>query len=137
MAVPNVTAGNSPVSGDYTGPAKKGKKNDEVSMQDFFTLLAAQMQNQNMMDPVKDTEFLSQMAQFSALTATQQLNTNFMNFMAVSYIGKNVKAELKDESGKPQPVEGIAQKVEFIDGGTFITVNGKTVSPEAITEVKA
>lgn len=114
---------------------KTAAANQSVSMQDFFTLLAAQLQNQNMLEPVGDTEFLSQMAQFSALSATQGLNSSFSNFMAVSYIGKNIKANLVDPNGTAKVIEGIAEKVEFLNGETYITVDGVRLTSDKIFQV--
>lgn len=67
---------------------------------DFLKLLTAQLQYQDPLEPATNTEFTSQMAQFSSLDAQQQSNsllqqllesqgTNQMN-QAVSYIGKQV-----------------------------------------------
>ena len=40
-----------------------------LGMQDFIKLLVAQLQNQDMLNPMDNTEFISQMATFSTLTA--------------------------------------------------------------------
>ena len=67
---------------------------------DFLKLLVAQLQYQDPLEPTSNTEFTSQMAQFSGLDAQQRSNTllekllaaqgtNQMN-QAVSYIGKQV-----------------------------------------------
>ena len=67
---------------------------------DFLKLLVAQLQFQDPLEPTTNTEFTSQMAQFSSLDAQQRSNTlleqllssqgtNQMN-QAVSYIGKQV-----------------------------------------------
>jgi flagellar basal-body rod modification protein FlgD len=119
----------------FSGTTKSSSKDLDVN--DFFNLLAAQLKNQTMLNPVDDTQLISQMAQFSALSSTQQLNSTFSSFLSVSYIGKNVKAELTDSSGNTQKIEGLAQKVEFISGQTYITVNGVRVTPESIVEVTA
>ncbi|MDF2566605.1 MAG: flagellar hook capping protein [Oscillospiraceae bacterium] len=135
MSVYNVAAA-SAANQTYSGfDTVTTKKNNDVSMQDFFSLLAAQLQNQNMMNPVGDTEFLSQMAQFSALSATQELNKSFSNFMAVSYVGKNVTATQNGDDGKPTTIEGIVKSVEFSDGETFVTINDTKVSLDQITKI--
>ncbi len=127
---------NRPVVQTDTSEIKRSaKKNDNLSIQDFFALLAAQLQNQDMMNPVSDTEFMGQMAQFSALNAMQELNSKFSNFMAVSYIGKQVTASFTDDNGKKQDIQGVATKVEFKDGETFIHVDGQKISASNITEV--
>ncbi len=126
----NITANQTYVNGTQ----KRGGYND-ISMQDFFTLLAAQLKNQNMLNPVEDTQFLSQMAQFSSLSATQELNESFSNFLSVSYIGKNVKASHIGPDGETELIEGTAQKVEFIGGETYITVNDVKVTFNEIIEI--
>lgn len=78
---------------------------------DFLKLLVAQLQFQDPLEPATNTEFTSQMAQFSSLDAQQQSNkllqqlldsqgTSKMN-QAVAYIGKQVvvagnKTTMKD-----------------------------------------
>lgn len=72
---------------------------DELQL-DFLELLVAQLQYQDPLEPTKNTEFTSQMAQFSSLDAQQKSNSllqelinsqggNQMN-QAVAYIGKQV-----------------------------------------------
>lgn len=129
-----VTAAGSAAQSISSGTSS-GKANLDVS--DFYNLLAAQLKNQSMLKPVDDTQLISQMAQFSALSSTQQLNSTFSNFMSVSYIGKNVVAQVTDKSGTNYKIEGVAQKVEFMNGETYITVNGIRVTPNEIVEVSA
>mgnify|MGYP000904972908 CR=1 FL=1 len=118
----------------YTGAVSKSNYQD-ITMQDFFTLLAAQLKNQNMLNPVEDTEFLSQMAQFSSLAAMQELSDSFSSLLSVSYIGKNIKAMHVGADGGTELIEGMAEKVEFTDSGTYVTVNGVRVSFDEITEI--
>jgi flagellar basal-body rod modification protein FlgD len=133
MSVSGITNVNQNSSYSAVQNSKVGS--DKLDMKDFFTLLAAQLSNQDMNEPVESTEFISQMAQFSALAATQEISSRFENFMAASYIGKNIKAMQIDSDGVSHIVEGVAQKVEFINGETFITVGTQRISPDKITEV--
>ena len=52
-------------------------KNGDLGKDAFLQLLVTQLQNQDPLDPVDDKEFISQMAQFSALEQMQNLNTSF------------------------------------------------------------
>ncbi len=78
------------------------KTKDNVSMgkQDFLTLLVAQLQNQDPLNPDDATEFTAQLAQFSSLEQLTNLNTSMDklvssntssdNLSTLSTIGKEV-----------------------------------------------
>src|SRR5712691_13440170 len=79
-----------------TGSSKLGK-------QDFLKLLMAQLQNQDPMKPMDDTQMIAQMAQFSALEASQQLNATMQTsnnmqtvLQAGALIGKYIQANQSD-----------------------------------------
>jgi flagellar basal-body rod modification protein FlgD len=69
----------------------------------FLSLLTAQLQNQNPLDPLDTNAFTQQLVQFSSveqqlktndfLSALVQANTNSVQTNAVNYIGKTVSAE--------------------------------------------
>jgi flagellar basal-body rod modification protein FlgD len=83
----------------------------------------AQLQNQDPLKPMDDTQMIAQMAQFSALEATQQLssviqqssNNQTIN-QAASLIGKYVQADQADGSSINGAVTGV----------TFTSTNGST-----------
>lgn len=122
-------------SAGSTTVTKSKKNNTDLSVTDFFTLLAAQLKNQNMLNPVNDTEFMAQMAQFSALSATQQLTATVTNLMAVSYIGKKVTVTETQSNGTTNTIQGTVEKVDFLNGETYITVNGERYDLSQITQV--
>jgi len=73
---------------------------------EFLTLLVAQLQNQDPMEPMDDTEYIAQLAQFSSLEQMQNMNDNLEenlnwnyllmqtinNTMSTSLLGKEIKA---------------------------------------------
>src|ERR1700724_3525029 len=88
-----------------TAAATTASKSSSLGKQDFLKLLMAQLQNQDPMKPMDDTAMIAQMAQFSALEATQQLNTTLQqsaNVQTVSnagaLIGKYIQSNLADGS---------------------------------------
>src|ERR1700716_3318115 len=84
-------------------PAVTTDKSKQLGKQDFLKLLMAQLQNQDPMKPMDDTQMIAQMAQFSALEATQQLNATIQNnnnvqtiAQAGALIGKYIHADQAD-----------------------------------------
>jgi flagellar hook assembly protein FlgD len=77
------------------------------------------------------------MAQFSTLSAMQELSAGFTDFLSVSYIGKNVTATQTASGGSTQTIKGTVEKVEYLSGETYLTVNGTRISPNEITEISA
>jgi len=76
-------------------------KNDEVGMDQFLTLLVAQMKYQDPLNPLDGTDFTAQLAQFTALEQQFQTNDQLEEILTavkgqesgyvLDYIGKTVK----------------------------------------------
>ncbi len=64
----------------------------DVSKDDFLKLLITQMQNQDPLNPMDDTTFLSQLAQFSSLEQMQNLNEAFSQSMGLTQTMSNSAA---------------------------------------------
>lgn len=106
-----------------------------LGMQDFLNLIIAQMTNQDPMSPMEDTEFISQMAQFSSLQAMTDLREVSMQGQAANLIGKNVIVADYDSKGQLVKDEGIVQKVVLYNGSVGIYVNNKEYSFSNIMEI--
>ena len=52
-------------------------KNDELGQEDFLKLLVAQLKNQDPSNPVENSEFLGQIAQFSMVSGIDDLGVSF------------------------------------------------------------
>ena len=53
---------------------KSRTSNEALGQQDFLKLLTAQLQNQDPLNPMQNTEFLGQMAQFSTVSGIDRMN---------------------------------------------------------------
>ena len=84
--------------------AKTGEKSVDDLQTDFLSMLTTQLQNQDPLSPMENQDFTNQMAQFTSLEQQQSSislleqilesqTTSQMND-AVSYIGRNVIAEV-------------------------------------------
>jgi flagellar basal-body rod modification protein FlgD len=105
---------------------------------DFLKLLTTELQNQDPMNPMDDTQSVAQLAQFSALSATQELNTSFQNFQsnfgvmqAAGLIGKNVTVVSTDATGNSANITGTVSSIAVQNGTPYFTMtgsNGKTLT---------
>jgi flagellar basal-body rod modification protein FlgD len=59
---------------EQANKSKNTRNTGELGKNDFLQLLITQVQHQDPLDPQSDTDFIAQMAQFSALEQMQNLN---------------------------------------------------------------
>ncbi len=62
---------------DENNKTDKLKLNQEMGRDQFLNVLLTQLANQNPLDPLKDKDFIAQMAQFSSVESMQALNESF------------------------------------------------------------
>ncbi len=109
-----------------------------MQMEDFLQLLTSQISNQDPLEPMKDTEFISQMANIASLEQMQQFTKGFESFaasqkdmVAQAYLGRIVSIT---EEGRE--VSGLVESVEKSeDGAISVLVSGKNYDPQNITRV--
>ena len=110
-----------------------------MQMEDFLQLLTSQISNQDPLEPMKDTEFISQMANIASLEQMQQFTKGFESFassqkdmVAQAYLGRIVT--ISDQGNE---VEGLVDSVEkSSDGSITIEVSGNSYDPKDITRVR-
>ena len=71
----------------YTAEAADPRKRNELGKHDFLRLLTTQLKYQDPMDPVKDHDFIAQLAQFSALEQTENLSESWKDLLKVKRNG--------------------------------------------------
>ena len=104
---------NSLYTKDTTQSAPK-EKSGALDQDAFLKLLIAQLKNQDPLNPMKDTEFIAQLASFSSLEQTSKMNRTMEQVMGISLIGMKVK----DSTG----VEGTVKDMSIESGKTYLTV---------------
>ncbi|MDD9303606.1 MAG: flagellar hook capping protein [Desulfobacter sp.] len=104
------------VSGYKSTETKKDEKSDALGRDAFLTMLVAQLQNQDPLNPMEGSEFSAQLAQFSQLEQLMTLNesmeslaTSFSNDSEkdlMGYMGKQVTGEVDSMQVKEGQVSG-------------------------------
>jgi len=106
------------VTGNESGTSLGQAVNQKIlGKDDFFKLLITELKYQDPLEPMKDREFIAQMASFSSLEQMQNMNKNFESFT-------NSLTALTDKlmsgSYMQQAISLIGKEVEFAgDDGTL------------------
>ncbi len=123
MIDPNmaVATGNAPIAGE--GNQIERDDMDDLDKDAFFKLLTTQLSYQDPLDPMDNTEFVSQMAQFSSLEQMENMNSTMEQFLktqslaeTAGLIGKTVET-VDSETG--QQFLGEVNRVERDENGNI------------------
>lgn len=112
----------------------------DLDKEDFLTMLAAQLSNQDPTAPVDSKDLVLQLSQFSTLEATTNLNNNMSTFIdnttvatLSSLIGKQITYYDSDLGAS---VIGNVDSVKFSsDGSMKLSVDGVDVDPSYVTTI--
>ena len=104
-----------------------GGAGGELGKDEFLTLLVTQMQNQDPLNPMDNTEMIAQLAQFSSLEQMQNLNESFTNYrqdnsIALSYMLTGATVQLELQNGAV--VEGTVEKVFWENDEMSVQIGG-------------
>jgi flagellar basal-body rod modification protein FlgD len=110
----------------------KGTDNGALGKDQFLKLFVAQLQHQDPMNPMSDTDMMGQMASFSTLEQITNLAASNDRAATIGLIGRTVTYKGEDN----EIHTGTVEKVSTVDGKTTLTVDGVVdVDPATITQV--
>ena len=134
---------NAPTGVDHkaaaTTPTDAASKT-QVDYQSFLKLLVAQMKNQDPTNPMDSTQYMAQLASFSQVEQSVQMNTKLDQMLqssalaqADALIGRTITSADGETTGKVAEVRLISNGVvAVLEDGKEITVGpGVTISPGA------
>lgn len=98
-----------------------GKETDKNM---FVKLLAAQLSNQDPSNPTDSTQYVSQMAQFSALEQMTNLNGTMAYMGATNMIGKVAITKYVDNNNNP--IKGVVTNVTKVGDDIKVYLDGYT-----------
>jgi len=110
-----------------------------LGSQEYLNLMVSQLQYQDPLEPMENTAFIAEMAQFSALEQMNNLNSNFsamFNLLqtteASAIIGRTVTA-INQETG--EQVQGVVSSVVFDQGIPMLVVGDEMVDLDNIVQI--
>ena len=120
------------------GTVSATTNNASVDQNQFLTLLVNELQNQDPTQPTDQSQTLAQLAQFSQLQETQNLNktlTSNQQFSNVAQsatlIGKTVSTATATDAG----VSGVVSSVSLSDGKTYLQIGKQSVDASTVTSI--
>lgn len=104
-----------------------------LSMDDLLKILMTELTYQDPLKPVENKDFLTQMAQFSSLDTTRQLNDNIEKMLSLQSLNQTVGllGKTVDATKDGVIVSGQVTALQLVAGEPQITI--KTSGGEVIT----
>jgi flagellar basal-body rod modification protein FlgD len=111
-----------------------------IAQDQYIKLLVAQLQNQNPLDPVSNTELLGQVTQFSTLQGINQLNASFSELLTLqqltqgsSLLGRQVTYQVPNSDTL---ASGIVSALAVDNGSIVLRVGQANVSLAQVRAVQ-
>jgi flagellar basal-body rod modification protein FlgD len=110
---------------------------------DYMKLLTTQLQNQNPLEPMDNSQMTAQLTQFSQLSQLETMNTRFADVLktveqnhAASLLGKQVSFIGKTSLGTTDLVSGTVDQVVNNNGEVLLGVGDYSLTLNDIISVK-
>jgi len=137
------------ISSNDLAPSQLGESpygQQELDKDAFLSLFVAQLENQDPLSPVKNEQFVEQLATFSSLEQLEEMNDNLITSIALNQ-SNALLAQLTGSSdliGKQvtyvDPTlgtdhSGTVERVKLVDGLAVLSIDGKDVPLATVTEI--
>lgn len=125
------------------GTASTGKKynavfgdnESDLSVNDFFNMMIQQLTNQDFMNPVDDTQYLAQMAQFATMQEMMDLCQFSKQNYVMGMLGRNVTLSKNEIGGDKTSITGKVEKITIENNEYKIYVDGKPYDYNKVTMI--
>ena len=119
-----------------TVTSKNNAGGSDLGKDAFLQLLVTQLQYQDPLNPMDNTQFVSQMAQFTSLEQMQNLNSTMTNSQAYGMIGRTIYAQVYNETtNQYEDVTGSVDSVTIKLNKAYLNVGDKEVPYDDVKEV--
>ncbi|MFI3230822.1 MAG: flagellar hook capping FlgD N-terminal domain-containing protein [bacterium] len=121
-----------------SNPSNTREVSSELGKDDFLMLLVTQLQYQDPLNPMDNTDFIAQMAQFTSLEQMQNLNQTMTNAQAYGIIGDLAYIQsYNSATGQYEITGGIVEAVEIYNGEAYVVIDDQIYNYEDIYRVES
>jgi len=113
----------------------KEKNESGITSDTFLQLLVAEMQNQDPLEPTSNTEWVSQYATFSQVSAVNQIGDQVQSMEAKNLVGEYVILKVTNDKGNTDYVSGQVDYVTYEENKAYLSVNGSLYSIDDLDTV--
>ena len=105
--------------------SSKEKVNNNLDKEDFLNLLVAQMKYQDPLEPQSNTEYVSQLATFTQVEATENMSHTAESLEANGLVGKTViMRPTNSVTGETSDVVGVVDYMMKEGSNIYLAING-------------
>jgi flagellar basal-body rod modification protein FlgD len=138
-ALPTANIGSSQIqSGPTRNEALRG-----LDLDQFLKLMITELQNQDPLNPMENSEILQQITQIREIEATGRLSETLEAVLlgqtlnsAAGMLGKRVRA-LAGQGGEGVEVDGVVDRVSVADGKPLLHIGDKSFALDRVREIVA
>ncbi len=140
MAISTVSSNSGAPVNSATGAASGNSLSNPAQLNEsqFLQLLTAQLQNQDPTNPISNTDFTSQLAQFSSLAGIQQLNQNFQQLLQIQQLSQGADLVGKVVTFGPtaaNAAQGTVGAASVQNGQLTFQIDGQNVPSDQVYSV--
>lgn len=113
----------------------RGAPKKTLGQEDFLELLSVQMSQQDPLEPMKDTDYIAQMANFTSLEQMNSLTQQFTQMTATGYLGKDVELKWQDDLGLTHRASGRVSGMAIDGDQVDVVIDGKRYNASHVVAV--
>ncbi len=129
----NIPTGSTTKTNSGQNSTSTGKST--LDMEDFFKLFAAQLQNQDMTNPMDTSEFMNQLIMMSTIQSITDITNVSLISYAASLVGKDVTIGQTGSDGTISEIYGTVTATGMYSGEQVVFVDGKSYKLSSIMAV--
>ncbi len=135
MAVESAVNGVANSSNEYHASSKSKTNGSDLDKDAFLNLLVTQMQYQDPLNPSDNTEYMSQLAQYSSLEAQMNMSETLERGNSLNLVGEYVIMNTTDSKGANTMISGLVEYATVKDGDVYLSINGNYYPAEDLDSV--